>query len=398
MGRLGSGEPPWFVARGRRRPEPDAEGRARSGWRTAAARPPRRWSSFHGVLRETYGLAGTHRRRGGGRERYLLFARQFLGATLDPEDAYGRAWDELARIESEMAAGRRSVLPGRRSRRRRPTSTATAMPSKARMPARVASGPRGPHRRRPRRHALRRPAGPQGGGRRRPPGGAAAQYYTAPTADFSRPGRTWYPTMGATRFPTWAEVSTCYHEGVPGHHLQLAQCRVEAERLSLYQTRADQRQHRGLGPLRRTADGRVGFFELPATGSATSRPSGSGPCASSSTSACTSSCPSPPVSRSIPASGGRPSSASSSSRPNRRRTGVPAQRVVRYLGRPSQAIGYKLGERVWLAGRGARPQGDAFDLKGWHTAALNPGPSASTTSAPPSPPSDPIVLMQWRVG
>ena len=45
----------------------------------------------------------------------------------------------------------------------------------------------------------------------------------ATAEDFTRPGRTWYPTLGKTRFPLWGEVSTAYHEGVPGHHLQLAQ-------------------------------------------------------------------------------------------------------------------------------------------------------------------------------
>jgi uncharacterized protein (DUF885 family) len=49
---------------------------------------------------------------------------------------------------------------------------------------------------------------------------------------------------------------------------------------------------------------------------------------------------------------------------------------LRYLGWPGQAIAYKLGERVYLAGRdGARrARGDAFDLKAWHTAALGLGP------------------------
>src|SRR6202034_1009796 len=55
-----------------------------------------------------------------------------------------------------------------------------------------------------------------------PPGGAAAMYYTPPSEDFSRPGRTWYPTLGRTRFPLWMEPSVAYHEGVPGHHLQIA--------------------------------------------------------------------------------------------------------------------------------------------------------------------------------
>src|SRR5690242_19802066 len=65
-----------------------------------------------------------------------------------------------------------------------------------------------------------------------PPGGAAAMYYTGPSEDFSRPGRTWYPTLGRTRFPLWGEVSIAYHEGVPGHHLQVGQVRHRSDRLS----------------------------------------------------------------------------------------------------------------------------------------------------------------------
>ena len=49
--------------------------------------------------------------------------------------------------------------------------------------------------------------------------------------------------------------------------------------------------------------------------------------------------------------------------------------IIRYLGMPGQAIGYKLGERVWLAGRAEarRRHGDGFDLKAWHMAALSQG-------------------------
>ena len=44
-------------------------------------------------------------------------------------------------------------------------------------------------------------------------------------------------------------------------------------------------------------------------------------------------------------------------------------------GGPGQAIGYKLGERAWLAGREAAraAHGPAFDLKAWHMAALSLG-------------------------
>ena len=68
-----------------------------------------------------------------------------------------------------------------------------------------------------------------------PPGGALAMYYTHPSEDFSRPGRTWYPTGGKTRFPLWGEVSIAYHEGVPGHHFQLGTSVYLSDRLSRFQ-------------------------------------------------------------------------------------------------------------------------------------------------------------------
>jgi uncharacterized protein (DUF885 family) len=51
---------------------------------------------------------------------------------------------------------------------------------------------------------------------------------------------------------------------------------------------------------------------------------------------------------------------------------------VRYLGWPAQAICYKLGERVWLAGRDearrrSAAEGRPFDLRAWHAAALDMG-------------------------
>lgn len=49
-------------------------------------------------------------------------------------------------------------------------------------------------------------------------------YYTGPSDDFARPGRMWWSVpKGNTEFATWNELTTVYHEGVPGHHLQVAQ-------------------------------------------------------------------------------------------------------------------------------------------------------------------------------
>jgi uncharacterized protein (DUF885 family) len=49
--------------------------------------------------------------------------------------------------------------------------------------------------------------------------------------------------------------------------------------------------------------------------------------------------------------------------------------VLRYLGWPGQAPSYKVGERIWLECRDevrAR-RGDTFDLRRFHTEALNLG-------------------------
>jgi uncharacterized protein (DUF885 family) len=211
-----------------------------------------------------------------------------------------------------------------------------------------------------------------------PAGSAAAPYYTRPSLDFSRPGRTWLPTMGETRFPLWNLISTWYHEGVPGHHLQLAQWAHLADRLSTYQTSVGavsgniegwalyaERLMDELGYL--TVPGaRLGYLdaqqmravrvvidigmhlelEVPADSPlhAGSRWT-------------------PEIAREFfGAHSGRPGAFLDSE-------------IVRYLGWPGQAISYKLGERAWLAGRDAAraAHGAGFDLKAWHAAALSLG-------------------------
>ncbi len=68
-----------------------------------------------------------------------------------------------------------------------------------------------------------------------PLGSAAAPYYYPPSEDFSRPGTTWFPTLGKNEFTWWKMPTTWYHEGVPGHHLQIASTRLERERTSRFQ-------------------------------------------------------------------------------------------------------------------------------------------------------------------
>ncbi|PLS76787.1 MAG: DUF885 domain-containing protein, partial [Actinobacteria bacterium] len=98
-----------------------------------------------------------------------------------------------------------------------------------------------------------------------PPGGAAAMYYTPPNEDFSRPGRIWYPVGERTRFPLWGEVAIAYHEGVPGHHLQLAQLRLAVDHLTRFQrTLAFAPAHaEGWGLYAERLMGELGFIERP---------------------------------------------------------------------------------------------------------------------------------------
>ena len=58
-------------------------------------------------------------------------------------------------------------------------------------------------------------------------------YYTGPSDDFSRPGRMWWSVpAGEDTFTTWAETTTVFHEGVPGHHLQVATATYRRELLN----------------------------------------------------------------------------------------------------------------------------------------------------------------------
>jgi uncharacterized protein (DUF885 family) len=215
-----------------------------------------------------------------------------------------------------------------------------------------------------------------------PPGSAAAPFYTRPSQDFSRPGRTWLPTLGRERFPLWDMVSTWYHEGVPGHHLQLAQWVYVARDLSLYQT--------SLGSVSANTEGWALYAErlMDELGFLTAQGSRLGYLDAAQMRAV----------RVVIDIGMHlqlpiPDDAEGALAEHRGRPWTPSlaraffgensgrdpkfldSELVRYLGIPGQAISYKLGERAWLAGREAarRARGADFDLKAWHMAALSQG-------------------------
>lgn len=172
-----------------------------------------------------------------GRERYARWSRYFNGTDLDLDEAYAYGWSEYHRLLAEMKTEAEKVLPGAG-----PWEALAHLDVHGKhiegveevqawlqgLMDEAIEALDGTHFELAER--VRKVES-----RIAPPGGAAAPYYTGPSEDFSRPGRTWLPTMGETRFPVYDLVSTWYHEGVPGHHLQIAQWTHVADSLSRYQ-------------------------------------------------------------------------------------------------------------------------------------------------------------------
>ncbi len=161
-----------------------------------------------------------------GRERYSLASRQFLGTTIDLEETYAWGQEELARITAEMEATAQRILPG--------AGVREAIEHLDRDPAYLLHGTdalRGWMQERAdeviadmagRHFDIPEPVRVIEG--RIAPTHTGGIYYTGPSDDFTRPGRMWWSVpKGVTEFSTWRELTTVYHEGVPGHHLQVAQ-------------------------------------------------------------------------------------------------------------------------------------------------------------------------------
>lgn len=316
-----------------------------------------------------------------GRERYARFSRYFNGTDLDLDEAYAYGWSEFHRLLGEMKKEAEKVLPGAETpwvALAHLDTDGTHIEGVDEVRAwlqglmdEAIDALDGTHFELAER--VRRVESCIA-----PPGGAAAPYYTPPSADFSRPGRTWLPTMGQTRFPVYDLVSTWYHEGVPGHHLQLAQWAHVAENLSRYQATVGivsanaegwalyaERLMDELGFLT-DPERRLGYLDAQMMRAVRviidigmhlelDIPADS---------------PFHPGERWTPELA-QEFFGAHSSRPR----DFVASELIRYLSMPGQAIGYKLGERAWLLGRenARKRHGDAFDAKAWHMAALSQG-------------------------
>jgi len=170
-----------------------------------------------------------------GRDAYALLSRTFLGAEVDLEETYAWGLAEVARIEAEMAEVAQQIRPG--------ASAAEAIAALEADPARQVHGTDALQAwmQALSDSALTTLAGthfdvPEPVRRlecRIAPTSSGGIYYTGPSEDFSRPGRMWWSVPeGVTSFATWRERTTVFHEGVPGHHLQVGQTLYRSELLN----------------------------------------------------------------------------------------------------------------------------------------------------------------------
>lgn len=316
-----------------------------------------------------------------GRDRYALWSRYFTGTTLDLDESYAWGWDEVARIQAQIRSVAERIVPG--------GSVAEAVAVLENDPARRLEGAEnlqawmqdlsdrtlaalnGVHFDIPepaQRLACRISPTPEGGA-----------YYTAPSEDFSRPGTMWWAIPeGVTSYSTWQEKTTVFHEGVPGHHLQAAQVVYRSDRLNRYQRLMlwvsghgegwalyAERLMEELGHLEDPGD-LMGMLEAQLFRAARVVvdigmhlelliPAGTGFHEGE---------------RWTPELGLELLRANSSAH----EANLVNERD-RYLGWPGQAPSYKIGEREWLAARedARRRHGAAFDVKAFHSAALDLG-------------------------
>jgi uncharacterized protein (DUF885 family) len=323
-----------------------------------------------------------------GEDTYRLWSRVYLGAAVDLAEAYDWGWAEFARIEAEMKQVADRIKPG--------ATLAEAAAELDTTPRYLLSGKaalvdwmqqlsdqaladlRGVHFEIPDDLMVL-------DCKIAPPGGGVGAYYTGPSDDFSRPGQMWW-SLPANReeFNTWREVSTVYHEGAPGHHLQVATAVHQAASLNRFQRMLAwvpgygegwalyaERLMREFGYLDDDGD-LMGMLDAHLFRAARvvvdigmhlklEIPAGTGFHEGE---------------RWTPDLGLE----FMNTRTIADRAHV-VDEIDRYLGWPGQAPAYKLGERLWLSARDeirAR-HGNSFDLKDFHMRALRMGPMGLDT-------------------
>jgi uncharacterized protein (DUF885 family) len=339
----------------------------------AAAAADRGYAELARYLREDYAPRAAAV-DGVGAERYAVAARLSLGADVDPQEAYEWGWAELRRIQDEMAAEADTVSQGAsfaqaagildesayvvgadaylawlQERHDQAISALDGVLFDIPAPLRTIEV------------VLDRGST------------SGAAHYTPPSEDLTRPGRTWWPLVGrevSGRFRTWSELSTVFHEGVPGHHLQVGAAATAGDSLSRFAKSSFVSGHGEGWALyaERLAD-ELGWFTEPGTRLGMLRSSAIRAARVVIDIGVHLDLARPDGSRWTFENACELLSGLVSGEPRR----VHAE-ITRYFGWPAQAISYKLGERGWLAARQQAMQRPGFDLKRWHTAALGLGP------------------------
>lgn len=313
-----------------------------------------------------------------GRERYALHSRYFLGSVIDLEETYAWGQEQLAAIETLRAEVAARIRPG--------ASTAEAVAALDADPTYRLHG----------LDALREWMQAKGDEAiaaladthfdipgpvrvlegRIAPTQTGGIYYTGPNDDFSRPGRMWWSVPpGVTEFSTWRELTTVYHEGVPGHHLQVAQTVYRRDLLNSWRRLSAWTSGHGEGwalyaerlmtelGFMEDPGNRMGWLDGQALRAVRVVVDVGVHCG-------------------FPAPGEVGGGAWTYDKAWDFLTAHVAMEeqmmrfeLDRYLGWPGQAPAYKVGERLWLDLRdeARRRDGDAFDLKAFHRRALDIG-------------------------
>jgi len=327
-------------------------------------------------LRETY-LPISNPNDPSGLERYRIWSRHFTGANLDLEATYRWGQEDLDRINERMWGAAAKLYPDAKTLR----EVADRLEDDSRY---VIHGGDALLKRLREfvDQAVERLDGKEFDidprirfcdAKLAPEGSASAAYYMPPSEDFSRPGTTWFPTMGKEKFSFWHIASTWYHEAVPGHHLQVATSMVETDRLNRYQRNDAWTSGHGEGwalYAERLMD-ELGAFSDPGyeMGYLSSQALRAARVVVDIG-----------MHLSLPGPDGKPWNAESAFELLRDRAlldEVSARSEVdRYLGLPGQAISYKVGERVWMRARedAKKRLGERFSLKEFHRFALALGP------------------------
>ena len=337
-------------------------------------------SQFGEFLRDEY-LPRARVEDGVGGDRYRRAARSFLGMEIEPEELYEWGWGEIDRLLGEMRSVARQIDPTLDLGaviRRMENDEQLAVAGHERFVEFIEARQRqaiadldGSHF--DLTDEIRRfTVGIA------PPGGALGAYYRQPSEDFSRPGGIYYSIGDRSRFPLYQEVSTAYHEGFPGHHLQIATAMAARDRLSRAQRVLIWYSGYGEGwamYAERLMD-ELGYFERPewVFGMLASHLFRAARVVTDIG-----------LHLGLTVPSGAPVPAGERwdfDRAVRFMTEIGLQppayarsEVIRYLGWPGQAISYKIGEREFLRLREdeRRRLGSDFDLKRFHSRVLGSG-------------------------